>query len=132
MAQLGIVSDALERIGGEHGLARAPLNQLQVALDEIVSNVIKYAWPEGGIHDIRIRITVDAGNVRIDVADDGGYFDPHVAPSPPIASPGRRPSPGGVGLHMVTQLIDSFEYARIDRWNHSTLTKQCGAGMRAK
>ena len=123
--QLALLSAAIERIGREHALAQKPLVQLQVTLDEIVSNVIKYAWPEGGSHEIRIQITVDAGNVKVDVADDGMSFDPRNTAPPAPPPSGQRRRPGGVGLHMVRQLMDSFEYTRIGGWNHSTLTKQC-------
>jgi anti-sigma regulatory factor (Ser/Thr protein kinase) len=130
--QLALLSAAIERIGREHALAQKPLVQLQVTLDEIVSNVIKYAWPEGGSHEIRIRITVDSGKVKVDVADDGMSFDPRntALHAPPPS--GQRRRPGGVGLHMVRQLMDSFEYTRIGGWNHSTLTKQCTIGTHTK
>ena len=127
IAQLAIVSEAMERIGRDHALAPKALVQLQVALDEMVSNVIKYAWPEGGAHEIRIRITVTNGEVKIDISDDGRSFDPRSAELSARPPPGRRPRPGGVGLHMVKQMMDDLEYARIDGWNHSILTKQCDA-----
>jgi|SRR6187551_3407101 len=130
--QLALLSAAIDRIGREHALAQKPLVQLQVTLDEIVSNVIKYAWPEGGSHEIRIRITVDAGKVKVDVADDGVSFDPRNAAPPGPPPLGQRRRPGGVGLHMVRQLMDAFEYTRIDGWNHSTLTKQCTIGIHTK
>ena len=123
IAQLVLLSEAMERFGSEHALAPKPLVQLQVALDEIVSNVIKYAWPEGGSHEIHVRITFDSGKLTIDIADDGRSFDPRRALPPERLPGGPRPQPGGVGLHMVKQFMDSFEYARIDGWNHSTLTK---------
>jgi anti-sigma regulatory factor (Ser/Thr protein kinase) len=123
IAQLAILSEAMERFGSKHALAPKLLVQLQVALDEIVSNVIKYAWPDGGSHEIRVRITFDSGKMTIEIADDGRSFDPRRAPPPEHLPAGQRPRPGGVGLHMVKQFMDSFEYARIDGWNHSTLTK---------
>jgi serine/threonine-protein kinase RsbW len=132
IAQLALLSAAIERIGREHALAQKPLVQLQVALDEVVSNVIKYAWPEGGSHEIRIQITVDTGKVTIDIADDGRSFDPRNTAPPAPSPPGQRRRPGGVGLHMVKQLMDGFEYARIDGWNHSTLTKHCYIGTYTK
>jgi anti-sigma regulatory factor (Ser/Thr protein kinase) len=125
IAELARVSEAMERIGEEHGLASKTLFQLQVALDETVSNVIKYAWPEGGSHEIRIRIMVGNGQVMLEVADDGRAFDPLSAPAPQTLPPGQRPRPGGVGLHMVRQFMDSIEYARIDGGNRLTLTKRC-------
>jgi serine/threonine-protein kinase RsbW len=126
IAQLAILSQAMERFGREHAVAPKSLVQLQVALDEIVSNVIKYAWPEGGSHEIRVRVTFDSGTMTIEVADDGRSFDPRRAPPPEHLPAGQRRRPGGVGLHMVKQFMDSFEYARIDGWNHSTLTKAIG------
>jgi serine/threonine-protein kinase RsbW len=39
-------------------------------------------------------------------------------------APDVRPRPGGVGIHMVKQLVDSFEYTRIDGRNQVILTKQ--------
>ena len=129
IAQLAILREAMERIGVEYRLAPKPLYQLQVALDEMVSNVIKYAWPEGGSHEIRVRITVGSGQVVIEIADDGRSFDPRDVPAPPPPRPGQRPRPGGVGIHMLRQFIDKIEHARIDGWNHLTLTKRCDVGV---
>lgn len=128
IGQLAILSEAMERIGVEHGLAPKPLVQLQVALDEVVSNVIKYAWPDGGSHEIRVRITVGSGQVTIEIADDGRTFDPLDTPPPQAPPPGQRPRPGGVGIHMLRQFMEKIEYARIDGRNHLTLTKQCDVG----
>ena len=129
IAQLAILSDAMARIGVEQGFAAKPLIQLQVALDEIVSNVIKYAWPEGGSHEICVRITVGSGQVHVEISDDGRAFDPLGVPPPQPPPPGQRPRPGGVGIHMLRQIMDEIEYARIDGRNCLTLTKQCGVGV---
>ena len=123
IAELARVSEAMERIGERHGFAAKTLAQLQVALDETVSNVIKYAWPEGGSHEICVRIMVGNGEVTLEVLDDGRPFDPVSAPPPKALPPGQRPLPGGVGLHMVRQFMDSIEYARVDGGNRLTLTK---------
>ena len=128
IAQLAILSEAMERIGEEHGLAPKTLFQMQIALDEMVSNVIKYAWPDGGDHEIRVRITASTGQVAIEIADDGRPFNPLAAPEPPQPPPGRRPRPGGVGIHMLKQFMEKIEYARIDGQNRLTLTKLCDIG----
>jgi anti-sigma regulatory factor (Ser/Thr protein kinase) len=125
IAQLALVSEAMERIGALHGLAPKPLFQLQVALDEMVSNVIKYAWPEGGSHQIHVRIAVGDGQVEIEITDDGRAFDPLDAPAPRPPSPGQRPRPGGVGVHMVKHFMERIEYSRIDGRNCLKMTKQC-------
>lgn len=124
LADLAILSEALERIGAERGVPPKPLMQIQVALDEVASNVIKYGWPEGGAHELLVRISVRDDGVEIEVVDDGQMFDPRLAP-PPNPAPAGRQWPGGVGVHMMKQLVDGIEYARIDGRNHLTLTKRC-------
>lgn len=124
VADLESVSRAMESIGAEHGVPQISLFQLQVAIDEIVSNVIKYAWSDGESHEIDIRITVRANGVEVEIIDDGQMFDPLAAPEPEKPLPGRRPRPGGLGVHMVKRLVDEFAYARNGERNHTLLTKR--------
>jgi len=125
IAQIARVSEAMDRLAAEHRIAPKPLVQLQVALDEMVSNVIKYAWPQGGTHTLQVRIAVALGQVQIDINDDGRPFDPCDAPAPQAPLPGQRPRPGGLGVYMVRQFMDRFEYARIDNVNRLTMIKRC-------
>ena len=131
MADLAVLTTALERVGAEHGMQEQSMFQLQVALDEIVSNVIKYAWPEGGAHDIEIRITPREEGIEVEIIDDGRMFDPRNAPKRDKPLPGQRPQPGGVGVQMTKQLVDRIDYVRIGNRNHTTLTKLCALGTPA-
>jgi len=128
LADLAMLSAALDRFGVQHGVPRESLVNLQVALDEIVSNVIKYAWSDGGAHKVFVRMTARSDAVKIEVVDDGKTFDPLKAAQPKRAARGTRPRPGGVGIHMIKQLVDGIEYARTDDRNHITLTKRCALG----
>jgi sigma-B regulation protein RsbU (phosphoserine phosphatase) len=131
VADLAALTAAIERMGAEDDMPEESLFQLQVALDEIVSNVIKYAWPDGGAHEIEIRITAREDGVEVEIIDDGRAFDPRDAPKRDKPRPGRRPRPGGVGAQMTKQLVDRIGYARIGSRNHTTLTKLCALGPAA-
>jgi anti-sigma regulatory factor (Ser/Thr protein kinase) len=96
VADLAALTASMERVAADHGMLEGVLFQLQVTLDEIVSNVIKYAWPEGGAHDIEIRITVRDDGVEVEIIDDGRVFDPRDAPKRDNPLTGQRPRPGGV------------------------------------
>ena len=123
MAELAKLSDGLEQIGAELGVPGKPLMQLQVALDEIASNVINYGWPDGGNHELRVRITGQQDRIEVEIVDDGREFDPRQAPAPEPQPAGRR-EPGGLGIHLVKQLVDRLEYERIDGRNRTVVTKQ--------
>ncbi len=47
LSEIAVVRDTLDRLGSELEVPSRALMQLQVALDEIVSNVVKYSWPDG-------------------------------------------------------------------------------------
>jgi serine/threonine-protein kinase RsbW len=123
VADVASVTETVDRLGVEAGIPIRTVMQLQVVLDEVLSNVIKYAWPDGGTHEFFVRINVQDGGIEITITDDGRPFNPLDQPPPKPPPAGSRPLPGGVGIHMVRQLVDSIEYLRFDGRNQVTLTK---------
>ncbi|WP_280156350.1 ATP-binding protein [Piscinibacter sp. XHJ-5] len=123
-ADAAVVADALEAFGATHGVPREALVALQVSVDEIVSNVIKYAWKDG-VYQIHVRITSQTDAVKVEVVDDGEAFNPFGAPEAPTSQKSSKPSAGGIGIHMVRQLMDQVEYARKGMRNHTVLLKRC-------
>ena len=123
IAELANLRDGLERIGAKLGVPGKPLMQLQVALDEVASNVIKYGWPDGGNHELCVRITGQQDRIEVEIVDDGREFDPRLAP-PPEAAPAGRRRPGGLGIHMVKQLVDRVDYERVGGHNRTVMTKR--------
>jgi len=126
IADLSSVTEAVDRVGAEAEIPAKTVMQLQVVLDEVLSNVIKYAWPDGGTHEFYVRINVRNGGIVITITDDGRPFNPLDQPPPTTPAGGGRPLPGGLGIHMVRQLVDSIEYVRFDGRNQVTLTKRYG------
>jgi anti-sigma regulatory factor (Ser/Thr protein kinase) len=124
LADLPTVSQMLDSVARRAGMRAQTLMQLQVALDEILSNAINYAWPDGGSHYLRISFDVLDDAIEVVIVDDGQPFDPRAQAPPEPATPGSRPRPGGLGIHLVRQLVDEFRYARVDDCNRVTLTKR--------
>jgi len=123
IAELASLRDGLERIGAELGVPGKPLMQLQVALDEVASNVIKYGWPDGGNHELCVRITGQQDRIEVEIVDDGREFDPRLAPPSEPQKAGRR-QPGGLGIHLVRQLVDRLDYERVGGRNRTVMTKR--------
>jgi anti-anti-sigma factor len=90
--------------------------------------VIKYSWDDGRQHEFLVRITVRPDRVDLEIFDDGKEFYPMTAPSPNHAPESRGPRAGGLGINLITKLVDHFTYERIDGRNHTTLSKTCEVG----
>ena len=98
--------------GQRHQLNAETSHNLKVALDEILTNVISYAYADGGEHSILTRFSLEQGKLTIEVEDDGRPFNPLNAPEPDTKQLLGERSIGGLGIHFVRKLIDELEYRR--------------------
>jgi anti-sigma regulatory factor (Ser/Thr protein kinase) len=98
-------------------------NQIWIAVDEIFSNIARYAYsPEVG--DATVRITVSGeGAITIEFVDSGAAYDPLSAETPDISLSAEEREVGGLGVFMVKKLIDSVEYRREGGKNILTIRK---------
>ncbi len=112
LTELEHVAREIEAFGEAHGIAAKLIFHVKVAVDEILTNVISYGYPEGGEHMITVRLALKAVELVIEVEDDGRPFNPlTVAPPDLEQSPEQRPI-GGLGLYLVGQMMDRLEYRR--------------------
>lgn len=104
--------------------------QVMIIVDEIGSNIIGSAWPEGGDHSFQIELHVAPADqalaLRLLATDDGIAFDPTQAPPPTLDLDLDEREPGGLGLFMVGEMSDSMEYQRTEGRNRLQVTKRLG------
>jgi serine/threonine-protein kinase RsbW len=103
----------------------APASYLaNLAIEELITNCIKYGYDDKLEHDIEIHLSVAAGQMSLSVIDDGHEFDPLKAPAPDQHLPLEARPIGGLGIHLLRQLADRMTYERRDGHNHVTVTKK--------
>jgi serine/threonine-protein kinase RsbW len=96
-----------------------------LCLEELLTNTVSYAYPDGGSHEILVDITADDEALSIEIIDDGVAFDPlHDAAEPDIDAPVETRRVGGLGIHLVKNLMDEVTYRRFDDRNHLSLSKR--------
>lgn len=97
---------------------------LNLALDEMVTNVVRYAHPEGGDHRFTLQITLSPAEFVACIEDDGVEFNPIEYPLPDLDAPLEKRKEGGLGIFLARQLMTSMEYRRVDGKNLVTLRKK--------
>ena len=94
------------------GLSESRLADAELCLDELVTNVVRYAWSESGAHTLTVSVERARGEVEIAVDDDGLAFDPTAAPLAPIPHTLDEAVPGGRGLLLVRSIAPKLRYER--------------------
>lgn len=97
---------------------------LNLALDEIVANVARYAYPDGGEHQFSVQVTLNKEEFLARIEDDGVEFNPTEYPVPDLDSPLEERKAGGLGIYLVRQIMTSVEYQRVAGKNVITLRKK--------
>ena len=98
--------------------------QMNLALEEAVVNVMNYAYPKGTVGTIQIEAAANVKRLKFIISDNGMPFDPTShRPADTSLSAEERPI-GGLGIHLITQLMDSINYERKDDKNILTLRKK--------
>jgi anti-sigma regulatory factor (Ser/Thr protein kinase) len=118
------LSRLVETFGEAEGLGPEVVFSMNVALDEVVTNVIRYAHDDDGLqHPIVVRLALEEDVLTAQVEDDGRAFNPLQAPAPDIAAAIDERPIGGLGIHLARSLMSSVEYRREDGRNVLTMKK---------
>ena len=116
--------DFLEEIGTSDAKTR---NDIDFAIEEIFTNCLKYNDGTDAMIDIMLRS--DGNAVVCSVVDyNVDSFDPTTRPAVDTDLPSEDQQPGGLGVHLTSQLVDSFEYDYVDRTSIITFSKRQEAG----
>jgi serine/threonine-protein kinase RsbW len=121
------VVSAVDRLAAEHHLAAEVVGDIQVALDEVLTNIVDYGYTDEAEHEIRVRLKVLDNMLEATVEDDGVPFNPLESAVPDTSSPPRERRIGGVGLHFVKNLMSEVSYDRVGGRNRLVLRKKLSA-----
>ena len=97
------------------------LKQINIAVDEIFSNIARYAYnPEVGCATVRISV---GDEVTIEFADSGEAYNPLAKDDPDVTLPANKRRIGGLGVFMVKNIMDSVAYRHEGNKNIMTIKK---------
>ena len=98
--------------------------QMNLAIEEAVVNVMNYAYPKGTKGDIHILAEANDQRLKFVISDSGMPFDPTTRKEVDTTLSAEERPIGGLGIHLITQLMDSINYERRNNMNVLTLRKK--------
>jgi serine/threonine-protein kinase RsbW len=124
MPEIERLAAEVSRFADAQGVPAETAGDLNLALEEVVANVIMHAYPQGGAHDIRVEIAAEGDRLIAQVEDDGIDFDPLLRADPDVTVPIEKRTVGGLGLFFVRRVMDELSYSREAGRNRLTMAKR--------
>jgi anti-sigma regulatory factor (Ser/Thr protein kinase) len=123
--ELRRISRLLEELEAKWELPVKVVMNINLALEEVVSNVIFYAFQEGTDHNIELEFRRTHNQLMVHITDDGIAFNPLQTPPPDdLAKKAEERNVGGLGIYFVKNFMDDLAYKREGNKNVLTLIKQ--------
>ena len=115
------VEEACRRAGADESTCF----DLKLAVDEACSNLVMHGYAGREPGPITVSFALDGGEIVITIVDHAPPFDPTQAPLPNLDAPASERRPGGLGWHIIRQIMDRVTYrADAENGNRLTLAKR--------
>lgn len=114
----------IDEVCEANGFDMADTMQINLAIEEAVVNVMNYAYPKDTKGDITIETKANKEEVSFVISDTGKPFDPTAKAEVDITLSAEDRSIGGLGIHLIRQIMDHINYERVDGHNILTLIKK--------
>jgi anti-sigma regulatory factor (Ser/Thr protein kinase) len=123
LSELATLCERMEGVGQSLGLSRRCLFEVNLALDELFTNIISYGFQDQSEHLIRVHLSADSDVLTVVIEDDGVAFNPLERIPPDLPCTLDDCKVGGLGIHLVRNLMDAVAYERRGGTNVLTLKK---------
>lgn len=115
---INVVTDFVDKILDAHDCPVKIKMQIDIAIDEIFSNISRYAYKDGaGRATVRAEVQETPKAVSISFADNGIPYNPLEKADPDITLSAEEREIGGLGIYMVKKKMDEIQYDYSDGRN---------------
>jgi serine/threonine-protein kinase RsbW len=116
--------EKLEAFGHAQHISEDVLASMNLALEEILTNIIFYGYSDTEEHEIFLRLTLEEENLIAEIEDDAAPFNPLDAPDPDVTLPIEERPIGGLGIHLTKKMMDEITYTQQNGKNILRLRKR--------
>ena len=115
---------SLETFGKKFGLSKKLIFEINLALDELFTNIISYGFKDDKEHVIKVTLTPRNNELCLCIEDDGKPFNPIDFETPDVSCTVEECKIGGLGIHIMKKLMDEVCYERCGGKNVLNLKKK--------
>jgi anti-sigma regulatory factor (Ser/Thr protein kinase) len=123
LSEIQRFQDEFAQFAFAQDLETATVRDLNVVFDELLSNIVRYAYRDDDPHEIEVEIDASTDRLKITIEDDGIPFNPLEADKPDTSLSLEERKIGGLGIYLVLNMVDEFTYERDGNRNIVVFTK---------
>jgi serine/threonine-protein kinase RsbW len=124
ISEVSKLVEQVEVFAEENEISFKILNTINLALDEIITNIISYGYSDEIEHIIEVDLSKDNLWLTVTITDDAKEFNPLDQPEPDVSKPLEEKQIGGLGIHLIRNLLDELDYKRVDGKNIFIMRKK--------
>ena len=131
LAEIVRVSEAFNELAGRHAFSPKLQHEINFVFDELLNNIITYAYEDEDEHFIDVHIRLSQVGLTVTITDDGKPFNPFESHAPDTALSVEDRPIGGLGVHLVRNVMDRVGYERHGEKNVVLLGKAIESSQEA-
>lgn len=120
--QIPAIRKDLTDLQSEWAIPDSEMRQISVMIEEIFSNILRYAYRDKLEHQVHIELEKEQEAILIQITDDGIPFNPLEHHPGPVSDPAMSED-SGMGLTLIKTFSSSISYKREENKNHLLITK---------
>ncbi|MBF88489.1 MAG: histidine kinase [Candidatus Marinimicrobia bacterium] len=123
-SEISIIREKFESFALKNEVEKNIRRNIQIALDEILSNTIQYGYENNSVDKIKVKFLIDHTNLVIEIIDNAKTYNILEKDDPDISKSIEEKPLGGLGIYLVKNLMSKVKYESVNGTNHLTLIKK--------
>ena len=122
--QVDTVRKFFDDYSKENKLTEKTVHDIQMALDELLTNIVNYGYEDSDEHKIDVRFGINDDAVRVEIIDDSKPYNILEQENPDISLSVEDKPIGGLGIFLIKKLMSNVDYYTKEGKNHLVMTKK--------
>jgi anti-sigma regulatory factor (Ser/Thr protein kinase) len=124
LAEIEPLTESILSYCKENGIDESACYEVRLALEEAISNTIKYGYDDDKPHTISVRVGFENRELILQIEDDANEFNPLEAPAPDLSLPVEQKPIGRLGIYLMRSIMDEVDYRRVGAKNILRMIKR--------